>query len=263
MATVAAADRNGKISVGRVFSRAFETIQRNAFLVIGIALLLGAIPRALVTYVFSTLAPNALDPAFMLTQRGAAAIAGIFFVDLLIGAIVQASIIHATVAHRDGRRVTFSECLDAAADVLVPLVGLSVLYILGLILGFVLLIVPGLMAWCMWFVAKPVLVTERTSIRQAFKRSKELTAFEGWKILGILLILLSVDGVGSEVARLLGQAIDGGDPMVALPLSYLLVLIPFSTLGYVLWSTLQASAYVELRIAKEGPIRGHLEQVFA
>lgn len=263
MATIAAEDRNGKISVGRVFSRAFETIQHNAILVIGIALLVGAVPHALVTYVFSVFVPNATDAAFVLTQRGAAATACIFFVELLIGAIVQASIIHATIAHLYGRRAPFGECLGAAADVLVPLVALSVLYTLGLVIGFVFLIVPGLMAWCMWFVAKPVLVAERTGITRAFKRSKELTAFEGWKMLGILLVLLAAGVIGSLLARLIGQSIEGTDPAATLPLSYLLLLIPVSTLSYVLWPTLQAAAYIELRSAKEGPVRSHLEQVFA
>src|SRR5206468_10149052 len=142
------------------------------------------------------------------------------------------AIIHATVAHSEGRRASLSECLDATASVFVPLVGLSLLYLLGLIVGFVFLIVPGLMAWCVWFVAKPAFIIEREGVLRAFGRSKELTAFEGWKMFGILLILLMTGAAVSELARIVARAIEGTDPVATFSVSYRLLLAPVTTLSY-------------------------------
>jgi hypothetical protein len=263
MATIAGEGHRGNISVGRVLSRGFAVLRHNAFLVIGIALFVGAIPHGLVTYAFTVFIPDSSDPALVFTRGGIAATAGVFLVDLLLGAIVQGSIIHITVTYCHGRRASLKESLGIAANVFLPLVVLSLLFTLGLILGFVFLVIPCFIVWCMWFVAKPVLVVERTGIWRAFKRSKELTAFEGWKMLGVLLILLSIGVASSQIARLISRAIEGSDPARTFPVSYLLLLVPVSTLAYVLWPVLQAAAYLELRHAKEGPIRGHLEQVFA
>jgi len=61
-------------------------------------------------------------------------------------------------------------------------------------LGLVVLVVPGLMMLCRYFVAGPVCVIERTGPLQALKRSAELTKGFRWKllILGLFLLLLQI-----------------------------------------------------------------------
>ena len=61
-------------------------------------------------------------------------------------------------------------------------------------LGLVVLIVPGLVVLCRYFVAGPVCVIERTGPLQALKRSAELTKGFRWKllILGLLLLVLQI-----------------------------------------------------------------------
>ena len=207
----AASVEDREVRIGRIFERAIAAIRANAIVMIGVALLLGAVPLALSTYVFNVFVPNLYvsTPAnpftlYLLTGRGAAAQAAASFVNLLFATFANGVLIHVTIAHFESRRASLSECLDAAGAVFVPLVGLSILYWLGLIVGFLFLIIPGLLMWCIWFVAKPVLVVERTSVIRAFGRSKELTAFEGWKMLGILLIVLIVAGVARLVTQYVG-----------------------------------------------------------
>jgi hypothetical protein len=265
----AASPEDREVRIGRIFERAIGAVRANAVLMIGIALVLGAIPLALSTYVFNLFVPNLYVSTptnpftlYLLTGRGAAAQAATSFVNLLFGTITNGALIHATIARFESRRASLGECLDAAASVFVPLVGLSILYWLGLIVGFLFLVIPGLLMWCIWFVAKPVLVIERTSMIGAFGRSKDLTAFQGWKILGILLIVLMVAGVARLITQYVGFGILGPGPFRSRP-SDLLLALPVSTLSSLLWPTVQASAYIELRNAKEGAPVDRLQEVFA
>ena len=47
------------------------------------------------------------------------------------------------------------------ATVIIPLIGLSILVAIGVVLGFVFLIVPGVILYLTWSVAAPALVEER------------------------------------------------------------------------------------------------------
>lgn len=263
-----------KLSIGRVFERAFAAVRDNAALMIGIALVVGAVPYALKRYVLTQFLPNATDPRYFLNPKGWALLGAAFLVELLVSAIVHGAIIHVTLAHSEGRRASLAESLTVSGTVFPPLAALSLLYWLGLAVAFVLLIVPGLALWCTWFVAKPALVAERAGIARAFGRSRELTAFEGWKLFGILAVLLATGFVASQLAQLILRSIERPNPVVTLgnsgsvsftpvPLTYLLLMIPVSTLAFVLWPTIEAAAYIELRNAKHGPEKNRLEEVFA
>jgi hypothetical protein len=118
------------------------------------------------------------------------------------------------------------------------------------------------MVWCVWFVAKPALVAEREGIVRAFSRTRKLTAFEGWKIFGILLILLATGTATSQLARFISRGIEDSDPLATFPISYLLLLVPVTILSFVLWSTVLASTYLELRDAKDGSPINRLQEVF-
>lgn len=55
-----------------------------------------------------------------------------------------------------------------------PLLGASFLYAFGVIVGFVLLIVPGLIAAARWSLMAPLIVLERRGVFEARRRSSEL-----------------------------------------------------------------------------------------
>jgi uncharacterized membrane protein len=144
-----------------------------------------------------------------------------------------------------------------------PLIVLSILLVLGVALGFIFFIIPGIILWMMWSVAVPALVVEREGVFRAFGRSAELTKGAKWKIFGLSLvfgvvylllqIILSLVGLGTM------KATDSG----FLSATNLIGGIVMSTIFNVLWGTIQPSLYVELREWKEGGGLENLEQVFA
>src|SRR3546814_3515328 len=77
-----------------------------------------------------------------------AIVAGI--VSMVFYALVQGALVRATIAHTEGRRASFGESAAAGLAVALPLIGLSILAAIGIWLGLILLIVPGIMLFCMW-----------------------------------------------------------------------------------------------------------------
>lgn len=89
---------------------------------------------------------------------------------------------------------SFGAALTHASRNVLALFATTIIFLMAFYLGLVVLIVPGLMVLCRYFVTVPVCVIERTGPLQALKRSAELTRGFRWKllILGLLLLFLQI-----------------------------------------------------------------------
>ena len=94
--------------------------------------------------------------------------------------------------------------------VVLPLIGAGVLAGLGIALGFLLLIVPGLFLLTIWAVIAPVIVLERAGVLPAFGRSRELVRGNGWPVFGVIvllfLIVIAIGLVVGVIAGAIGEA---------------------------------------------------------
>lgn len=79
--------------------------------------------------------------------------------------------------------------LPGAGEAFLPYVGLSILSILGTIVGFVLLILPGLIVMARWSVAAPLLLSRGEGPVQALKSSWERTRGNEFTIIVAALAL--------------------------------------------------------------------------
>jgi hypothetical protein len=73
--------------------------------------------------------------------------------------------------------------LESVWPVLLGLIVASFLYGIGVAIGLILLIVPGLIVLTWWAVVAPVIVIERAGIIEAFGRSRRLVDGNGWIVL--------------------------------------------------------------------------------
>ena len=145
-----------------------------------------------------------------------------------------------------------------------PLIALSIVLGLGITLGFILVIVPGIILILMWSVAVPSLVIERTGILGAFNRSAELTQGAKWKIFALFAIVLAIQLVLGSLTTLIGAyGVRSGQSPEAYRLTTMTANIVFATIINTLWGTIQPSLYVELKQWKEGDSVESLEQIFA
>jgi hypothetical protein len=79
------------------------------------------------------------------------------------------------------------------------LVGAAILEGIGVAIGFLLLIVPGLIAVARWSLVVPLVVIERRGIREAFARSSELVRGRTGKVLA-LIVVTNVIEIGAQLA---------------------------------------------------------------
>lgn len=261
MATVTADYEERSMSIGRVFQRAFSTIGHNPIVVLGIAAILGAFPSVLMNYV---IASSGMSAGAGAANASASTIFGgmaaSWIVAVVVGAIVQGALTRAVAADNDGQRAGFGECLSAAVRVLLPLIGVALLFSIAIFLGMLLLIVPGIMIMVAWSVAGPAVVVERNGVGEAFRRSGELTKGSRWKIFGLFLVLLVIYLIAFTLLGVLGvTAAQKAEPTVMSMISGAITAIVMN----LLWGTIQPALYLELREARDGVGLTDLEQVFA
>jgi hypothetical protein len=90
------------------------------------------------------------------------------------------------------------------SPVLVPLIAVSILAGLGIGIGFILLIVPGLFLLTFWSVVAPVTVIERPGVFAAFGRSWDLVRGHGWQVFGTVVLVFLLVFAASVAAALIG-----------------------------------------------------------
>jgi hypothetical protein len=88
-----------------------------------------------------------------------------------------------------------------------PLVAVSILFGLGLALGFILFIIPGLYLMVIWSVVAPVTVLERPGVGEAFGRSRALVRGNGWQVFGVIVLVFLTVAVVALAAGLAASSL--------------------------------------------------------
>src|SRR5205807_5501770 len=90
-----------------------------------------------------------------------------------------------------------------------PLVAGALLTGLGVALGALLLLVPGIVLAVRWSLVVPVVMLEKESARAAMRRSTQLVRGHGWSVFRVLLNVGIISGLLSLAMRLLAIAMLG------------------------------------------------------
>ena len=144
------------------------------------------LPIAFVVYV--TIAIVSAVLAETLTWLGSLIAAVISLVGLFW---VQGALATAVEDIRDGRAdLSLRETFDRVRPQLAAIVVAGVLAAIGIVLGLLLLIVPGLVLMTWWVLIIPVIALERTSAGEAFGRSRELVRGNGWNVFGVIVLTI-------------------------------------------------------------------------
>lgn len=258
------------ISVGKVFGRSANVIKDNPLATLGMSFALMALPSLLLNQV-------GLGAAlFQNVQQRQYELAWVY--GLIVGllwVIASGALVQATVAHDEGRPANPREMLQVGVMRCLPLFAVYVLMLLGIWVGTIFLVVPGIMLAVMWSVALPAIVAERPGVFGAFSRSRALTKGARWHVFGILLLacviylLASIAiGVGSVAGYgSLGAITGGGQVRMPVPTqpSFIVQLLQSIVTTVVLtwFTTVGASLFIELRDWKDGPDADRLADIFA
>jgi hypothetical protein len=170
--------------------------------------------------------------------------AALSLLDFVTKSFVSGAVIYGVVQDLRGRTFSIGDSLRIALDRFLPLIGVAVCVVIAIGLGTILLIVPGLMLACMFFVATPACVAERIGVFESLSRSRALTKGHRWQVFGLFLLLI--------VAGIIIAAVVGA---IAFTAGWLGVVIFSQALGVLLSSfngVIVSVFYYELRVAKEG-----------
>lgn len=254
----------GGFEIGRVFRRAGGALQHNAGNFALLALVLTGLPSVIQILGFASVARaivagGALGPGSLAAIAAGAPLLGVGGLLGLVGnAVLQGAVIYGTAAYLNGRPATMADALSAGLRSFLPLLGFSLLSALGIVVGMLFFLVPGIIMALAWSVGGPAIVYERTGVFGAFSRSADLTRGRRWAILGIAFIYFLVAGIVQNVlAGIIGTAGFGATSAgAALPLVQAIQRMPASALisvvGSVFIAVGAAAVYYELRADREG-----------
>jgi len=141
---------------------------------------------------------------------------------------LQGALVEAVQDVRDGKRdLSIGEMFRRVQPRLPALIVAGILAGLGIALGLVLLIVPGLFLLTIWSLIVPTIVLEGKSAGESFGRSRELVRGNGWSVFGVIAITIGAVIVASIIVGLLTFWLpDGVDSFVGDLISNTVV-IPF------------------------------------
>jgi hypothetical protein len=144
---------------------------------------------------------------------------------VLIGALasivgtfwLQGALVEAVQDVRDGKQdLSIGETFRRVQPRLPALIVAGVLAGIGILIGLVLLIVPGLFLLTIWSLIVPTIVLEGKSAGESFGRSRELVKGNGWSVFGVIVITIAVMIVARIIVSVLTFWLpDGVDTFVS------------------------------------------------
>lgn len=240
--------------MGRVISNTFGAIGGAPLALVAASAVLNAPIQLLMPGIMN----NVNDVGRM--ESAASSIAPFGLLWLLVYPLVTLFMTRIALDTLAGQPVDLGAATRLALRRMLPALGLIILLAIGLTVGFLFLVVPGIILMLTWFIVLPVMAGEGRGIFECFGRSAQLLRGMRWRLLLLLIIVAVMWVLASVLFQGVGLAIFGTSGNLW---GLSLVQALFSTLTGVLPATGTAAVYHEVRTAKEGSGNHDLESVFA
>lgn len=241
-----------RFDLGRVFERTFGALGANGLPLLLVALIFVGLPQAALVWgqtQFAAVSSGASPDSYLL--GGTVWLVGLV-VGMVCSVVMTGVVTHSVVADLQGRKAALGESLGVALRSFWVLLAVGIVAGLGIALGMVLLIVPGVILFLLWFVAGPVVVAEGAGVGRSLGRSRTLTRDHRWWLLLLTVVYFVLSWVIGMIVGVAGVAV-GGVQAIGQANFVTLVLGPLAqAVTTLIWGAVVAAAYVELRSVKEG-----------
>jgi hypothetical protein len=176
-------------------------------------------------------------------------------IGILLVLLVLAACFRAISAAYLGERASAGESLRFAVTRLPALLGAYFLVAFSVVLGFIVLVIPGIYLGVALSVVFPALLFERLGPGGAYRRSFSLVKGNWWRTFGTLLLTFLIlvvltAALGGGLGALLGAAAPGDEALAAVFLTLLNILL--AIILYPVAAAILTVLYYDLRVRKEG-----------
>ena len=217
-----------ELGLGEVISKTFEVYRREFAKYFVLFAIVGVIVQVVITLAmqaFPRPAPLPLNPTPQEFSNSLSALFEALF--LLLAVIFLVSIIFSTIAEGGAIKmaseaitrgqVNIGASVRFAVSKLLSIWALSIIVGIIVFLGFIALIVPGIILAIMYSLALPVLLIENKGVTESMGRSRQLVSHRWGKTLGTFLVLaiiviiasLIVSAITSPLGSILGPVVNG------------------------------------------------------
>jgi len=161
------------------------------------------------------------------------------------------------------KRLTFGEVLGQAAPRFGTLWGLAIVRNLGVGVGLLALVVPGLMLLAAWMPATAIAMVENKGATESLDLAWRLTKGSRWRLAGLMavqlaiLVLVGLLFVVGIMVLVLALGHDAGESAAEVTLQPI-----FQAVVEIVLTVSSTAAYVALRTSKQG-VAGDVAEVFA
>lgn len=259
--------KSNKFDFGRTFSRTMDIIKTDGLRMMIFSVVLIGLPVLLLNLWPMFMAGglqdlfSSDDPSEILEMFTGGVLATLFFGMLLLivaSLWLQPCLVRLSYDTLQNKKASSGLVLKSSLKFMLPLFGFFILYILGVMAGMVLLIIPGLILSLGWMLGFQIMVLEEKGVFDSFGRAWELTKGYKWWMFLLVIVFGVIGAVISTVILIPVYLME--DPNLALlqgasPI-YWGVNAIFTAIGQAMVTVLSAawttSTYVELRKIREG-----------
>ncbi|HUA12168.1 MAG TPA: hypothetical protein VMA83_09205 [Solirubrobacteraceae bacterium] len=220
-----------RLQVGAVISRVFDIYAKEAGIWVPVSAAIIGLPAIIVG-----VAGHAGN--FGLTLLGE-------LILLVAGFVFTGMIVELVASVESKTQTDAGSLLRSVMPVLASLIGVSVVAALGIVIGFIFLIIPGLILITIWSVFAPVVVLERPGGLGALGRSREMVRGNGWQVFGVIVVLYVLVAFVELIAVSIAKA--GGTGLT------IIVTVVVDVLAAPISSLAAASIYFELKRIEDAP----------
>jgi hypothetical protein len=189
----------GRLDSARVFEQIFSIYRRQAAVLLPAAAVISAIP------------------ALLNLSRSTTAQALALAATVIASVLYQGVVVRAVSDIQDGvRDLSIGALFRSVSRVFGPLLWTVLLVVIGVFLGVLAFIVPGLILLTRWAVAAPVVVIEDRTPFDALARSGLLVRGHGWQVFSVLIVTLMIVVIVEGLLGAGAEAVSGSNVAYAI-----------------------------------------------
>jgi hypothetical protein len=249
-------------TVGEILDAGISLYLRNARVLLSIAAWVVVPIQVAIGIVYLSVEPSGshvpgsfVSRGFRQGSAGTGGVAVDQVLGLVMGVLVTAACVKAVSDIYLDRSPQVGASLRFALRRLPALLVIFVLQLVGLIIAFVALIIPGIWLYASWSVQTPALMLEGLGPWRALGRSRRLVRGRWWPVAGVVLLMHIAVGVLSAAIQALLSGLDGFSShpgLVSAVITVVLGSIVAAVVTQPVVAAITTVLYYDLRVRKEG-----------